>query len=289
LIRPILAVTAAMLVFASPASALTVKWTPVTNAAVFEIGADAAMLCAIDGAAPSPCTSPWRPDIAGDGVHKFVVSSGIFSQTGSFTLDRTGPAIAFTAGPEQAALTVTYALTVSEGTPECTWDGATVACGAALDGVADGEHVLVVRAADALGNVTEVTRRLTVAQPQVTHIDVAPGPPASQGGVLSSSAGRPSARLTSTRTRGWTLLKTLKILDVPAGTAIKATCKGKGAGCPKRALRVTAARDGDVSLKGLTGRRLRPGTVIAIALSRRGAPAQTIRITIRSLAAPRIG
>ena len=153
---------------------------------------------------------------------------------------------------------MTYAVTSSDvhpGSLDCAWDGAATPCGSAIDGVADGDHVLTVHAVDAAGNEATATRTLTVAQPQVTHVDARPDSP--EGGVLSTTASSPSVRLNSTHTRRWTRLHSLTVRDVAAGTALKATCKGKG--CPRRALRMTASKDGAVSLAGLTGRKLVPG------------------------------
>jgi hypothetical protein len=278
LIRPILAAVAALLVFAAPASALTVKWTALTNDPVLELTGETQYECRVDDQPFAACTSPWRPAV-GDGRHSFDVRSGMLWQTGAFTVDRTGPVIAFTAEPAQTGRSVAYALTVSDGTPECTWDGAPVACGETLDGVADGAHVLVVRAADALGNATEVTRTVVVATPQVTHVDPKPAE-TPQGGVLSTSATSPSVRVvTAKRTRAWTQLKSVVVRDAPKGTAIKATCKGKG--CP-RALRTAGGR-----VTGLSGRHLRPGTVITLRLT--GAVKRTFTIRIRATRAPAVG
>lgn len=303
--RLILAVATAVLVLAQPAQAqFSVQWTRLTSDPVVTITSDQPVECSLGNAPPEPCSSPWRPAVGADGVYSFLVESGAVGTGGSFTLDRTPPQVAFTSGPAEGAGQTEREATIEfissdahPDTVECRLDeGAFAACDAsfAVTGLADGEHAVTVRAVDQVGNATERTRRFSVAQPQVTHVDTAaprPNPvPVADGEVLSSSASRPSARLvTAKRTRGWTLLRTLTIRDVTAGTAIKATCVGKGNGCPKRALRVTATRDGSVSLNGLTGRRLRPGTAITITLTRRGEPKQTIKILIRSTRAPRIG
>ncbi len=215
-----------------------------------------------------------------------VVAAG-YTFGGSFTLDRTPPVIAFTAEPARSGRAVTYAVASSDAHPgslDCAWDGAATPCGSALDGVADGDHVLTVHAVDAAGNEATATRTVTVAQPQVTHVDARPESP--EGGVLSTTASSPSVRLSSTHTRRWTRLHSLTVRDVAAGTALKATCTGKG--CPSRALRVTATKDGAVSLAGLTGRRLVPGTVIKITLTARGKLVATFTIKIRATRAPQI-
>jgi hypothetical protein len=308
--RLILAIASVLLVFAPAARADDVSVTlPVgvlTNAPTLTIGVSPAgtpMQCRLSGDAFARCTSPWTPALpaaAEDRAYTYDVLVGGFLFGGSFTLDRTAPQIEFTAGPADGAAqrerTATYAFTSTDAHPgqvECDWDGVATPCagGVTVNGLADGDHALTVRATDALGNGAAATRHLTVVQP-IAIVDPGPTPtatPTPQGGVLSASAAKPSAHLTSTRTRGWTRLRTLTLRDVAKGTAIKATCKSKGSGCPKRALRVTATKDGAVSLAGLTGRKLRPGAVITITLSRQGDPTQTIRIMIRSLRAPQIG
>ncbi len=244
---------------------------------------DNAVECSQDDVTYTACTSPWRPAVGADGKYSIFVRSGAASTAGSFTLDRTAPAIVFTAEPAASGRTVTYALTVDDahpGSTDCTWDGVATPCGTTIDNVVDGAHTLAVHAVDALGNESTVTRTVTVVQPQVTHVDPKP-----EGGVLSTTASSPSLKLNSTHTRRWTRLHSLTLRDVEAGTAIKATCKGKG--CPKRALRVTAKKD-TVSLAGLTGRKLTPGTVIKITLSAKGKVTRTFTIKIRATRAPQI-
>jgi hypothetical protein len=306
--RLILAIASVLLVFAPAARAdFSVSSDVLTRDPVVTITAGAADVveCRLVPGDFMPCASPWRPAVGDDGYYSYEVRNQALPGVTlgrSFTLDRTAPQIEFTAGPADGAAqrerTATYAFTSTDAHPgqvECDWDGVATPCagGVTVNGLADGDHALTVRATDALGNGAAATRRLTVVQP-IAIVDPGPTPtptatPTPQGGVLSASAAKPSAHLTSTRTRGWTRLRTLTLRDVAKGTAIKATCKSKGSGCPKRALRVTATKDGAVSLAGLTGRKLRPGAVITITLSRQGDPTQTIRILIRSLRAPQIG
>jgi hypothetical protein len=279
-------VIAAFVLLALPAVARaqdSVAWSRLTNDPVMTFDGAGPFECRLGGASFESCTSPWRPAIANDGPYTFDVKgpNGIFG--GPFTVDRTPPAIAFTSEPGQSGRAVTYAFTVDDAHPgatDCTWDGAATPCGATLDNVADGQHTLTVHAVDELGNASTATRTVIVAQPQVTHIDPKP-----DGGVLSTTASSPSVRLSSTHTRRWTRLHALTIRDVDAGTAVKATCAGKG--CPKRALRVTA-KNATVSLAGLTGRKLTPGTVIKITLSAKGKVSRTFTIKIRATRAPQI-
>jgi hypothetical protein len=281
-VRLVIAVFSLLLALAAPASARDVTVTLparfLTNDPAITIGVDppdTPLACALTGETPAPCTSGWRPVVGADGLYRYDVVADGYTFGGSFTLDRTPPAIAFTAGPADYSFVATDA---HPGTLECTVDGAAAPCSATV--TLAGDHTLAARAVDAAGNESTATRTLTLAQPQVTHVDPKP-----EGGVLSTTASSPSVKLNSTHTRRWTRLHSLTIRDVEAGTAVKATCKGTG--CPKRALRVTAKK-GAVSLAGLTGRKLSPGTVIKITLSAKGKVTRTFTITIRATRAPQI-
>jgi hypothetical protein len=284
-VRLVIAAVSLLLAFPAAARAeLRVEWSPLTNHPLVTFTSSDSVECSQDDVTYTPCTSPWKPVVDADGKYPIFVRSGAASAAGSFTLDRTAPAIVFTAEPAQSGRSVTYAFTVDEphpGSTDCAWDSVATPCGATLDNVADGRHTLTVHAVDAVGNETTATRTLDIAQPQVTHVDPKPG-----GGVLSTTASSPSVRLSSTHNRRWTRLRSLTVRDVEAGTAVKATCKGDG--CPKRALRVTAKK-GTVSLAGLTGRKLTPGTVIKVTLSAKGKLTKTFTIRIRATRAPQIG
>jgi hypothetical protein len=288
--RLVIVVASVLLAFPTVARAdlSSVKWTVLTNDPVVTFTSDRAVECSDDGVAYATCTSPWRPTVGAYGKYAFYVRDSAVPFSGTFTLDRTPPAIAFTSEPAQSGRSVAYAVTVTDAHPDssdCTWDGVATPCGTTIDNVADGEHTLTVHAVDGADNESSFTRTVTVATPQVTHVDPKPEPQ-TEGGVLSTTASSPSLKLNSTHTRRWTRLHSLTLRDVEAGTAIKATCKGKG--CPKRALRVTAKK-GTVSLAGLTGRRLTPGTVIKITLSAKGKVTRTFTIKIRATRAPQIG
>ncbi len=281
-----LVIVVASVLLAVPAAARAqsgVSWSPLTNDPVVTFTSNGTVECSNDGVTYAACTSPWRPTVGADGKYAFYLRDSAVPFSGTFTLDRTPPAIAFTAEPARSGRSVTYALTVDDahpGSTGCTWDGAAAPCGTAIDNVADGDHTLVVHAVDGAGNATTVTRTVSVVTPQVTHVDPKP-----EGGVLSTTASSPSAKLTSTHTRRWTRLRSLTLRDVEIGTAIKAACNGKG--CPKRALRLTATKT-SVRLAGLTGRKLAPGTVIKITLSAKGTVTRTFTITIRATRAPRV-
>jgi hypothetical protein len=271
-----------LLAFASPAYArdltVTLPARFLTNDPAIAIGVDppaTTLTCALTGETPVSCTSGWRPVVGADGLYRYDVVAGGYAFSGSFTLDRTPPAIAFTAGPADYSFVATDA---HPGTLDCTVDGAVAPCSGTVAVL--GDHTVAAHAVDAAGNESTATRTLTLAQPQVTHVDPKP-----DGGVLSTTASSPSVRLGSTHTRRWTRLHSLTLRDVAVGTAIKATCKGNG--CPKHALRVTA-KNATVSLAGLTGRKLTPGTEIKITLSAKGKLSRTFTIRIRATRAPQI-
>jgi hypothetical protein len=284
-VRLVIAVFTLLLALPAAARAeMRVEWQRWTNDPVVTFTSDDPVECSQDDVAYAPCTSPWRPVVSDERKYSIFVRSAGVTTSGTFTLDRTAPQIVFTGEPAQSGRSVTYAFTVNEahpdGEPACTWDGAATPCGSAIDNVADGSHTLAVRVVDVAGNATTASRTVIVATPQVTHVDAKP-----EGGVLSTTASSPSAKLSSTHTRRWTRLRSLTLRDVEIGTVVKATCKGTG--CPKRALRLTAAKS-TVSLAGLTGRKLSPGTVIRITLTAHGKLTRTFTIKIRATRAPQI-
>jgi hypothetical protein len=254
-----------------------------------------------------PCTSPWTPPLTVDGDYTIEVASALlnYGQVRHFAVDRTAPAITIT-GPDdnatQVSPAVVYKVTATDpagGTVtslSCTWDSAPAACpdGATPVTLSAGTHELAVTATDGVGNVSKLSRHITIASPQVI-VDPGPAPaPAadpnavgSQGGVLSAGATHASASVAvKKRTRGWTQLKSLTLRNVPGGTTIKVACKGTG--CPPKATRQVASKGGTVKITGIAGRRLHPGAVITLTLSAPSTKPQTIRIVVRSTRLPQV-
>jgi hypothetical protein len=270
--RILLAAVAALLLFAPAARADDVTLpTIVTNDPVITFTDSATYQCWLDGDAPVDCSGQWRPPITKDGTYHFNASKSGLTITGTLIVDRTPPSVTFTAGPDDGATVpgavLSYAFALSDGTATCVFDGVTVSCDN-LDfaAVPAGDHALTVNAVDALGNLTSVTRHVTSVAAQLI---VDPRPPASRGGVLSTTASKASVHLgVATRTRRFTRLRSIALRNLPAGAAVKVSCKG--ASCPRKA-----------TLRSLTGRNLAPGTKIAITL-----PKQTLTITIRATEAP---
>jgi hypothetical protein len=255
--------------------------------------------------APYPlfaCDTPWRPEIGTDGEYTIEVHGLIFQ----FTVDRIPPYIQITTGPDdnstQLSPSVVYGFSASDkhpgGITTCTWDDVPADC---PDGVTPkiltpGTHVLAISVTDRVGNKATLLRHVTIASAQ-TIVDPgstptptatpAPDVVPSEGGVLSAGATHATASLSvKKRTRAWTQLKSLRLRNVPAGTTIKVSCKGKG--CPSKATTQKAAKAGSVTIKGIAGRKLRAGAKLALTLSAPSAKAQTIRILVRSTRAPRV-
>jgi hypothetical protein len=131
--------------------------------------------CSLDGAAMQPCTSPFNATNLAQGAHTFAVqatdeagNTDPSPATVSFTVDTVAPDIMFVGGPnnnDTVGPRILYLFTVSEGTVECSVDGAPfMACGSPFGfNAAAGAHSFSVRSTDGAGNSTTATRTFTVA------------------------------------------------------------------------------------------------------------------------------
>ena len=137
--------------------------------------AAATFQCQIDGVAPfAACTSPYTAPALADGAHTFRLRATDAAQNQTalsytWTVDTVPPTVAITAGPSGATSTAapTFQFTVSADAAviECALDGGAFApCTSPLttSTLAEGAHELVVRAADAAGNVATASRAFTV-------------------------------------------------------------------------------------------------------------------------------
>ncbi|MEZ4368090.1 MAG: hypothetical protein R2939_17685 [Kofleriaceae bacterium] len=178
-------------------------------AATFEFEAnvaDATFACRLDDGAPAPCTSPTTVEVD-EGAHVFVVTAfeaGVAELTPpihGWRVDRTAPTVTFGQTPPSLDNDTLPRFVFEASEPgvafECSLDGGPfMPCTSPLSPeVGDGEHVLVVRAIDAAGNVgPEATFAWTVdsAVPD-TVLDVAPagviGPTATDVLFSSPNAG----------------------------------------------------------------------------------------------------
>jgi hypothetical protein len=133
--------------------------------------------CSLDGGASTPCTSPVTYGPLVDGQHEFkvvaedAVGNGQ-TETRSWTIDTSPPALAITEGPAgsttDTGATFRFIATDPSGpvTTECSLDGgAFAACTSpkSYGPLALGGHEFTVRAKDALGHATSASRSWTVS------------------------------------------------------------------------------------------------------------------------------
>ena len=134
----------------------------------FTANEPATFTCRLDGGAPYACTSPEGLGALGSGSHTFGVratdgagNSGP-EATRTWTVDAVAPVVTITGQPatptQQTSGTVTFTVDDNTATVECRLDGgvwATCASPTTRTGLADGTHVLEVRATDPAGNVSD--------------------------------------------------------------------------------------------------------------------------------------
>jgi hypothetical protein len=137
--------------------------------------ADSTFGCSVDGGAFAACTSPAALTGLAQGAHSFAVRATDAAghvdptpATRSWTVDTVAPDVTITAGPAGASISgprVVFAFTVSDGAVACSLDGGAFAACTSPFGVnlPAAPHSFSVRASDAAGNVTTVTRSWTVA------------------------------------------------------------------------------------------------------------------------------
>jgi Concanavalin A-like lectin/glucanases superfamily len=183
---------------------------------------DVTFACSLDGAAFAACTSPASLTALAQGPHTFAVRATDAAghadpspATRAWTVDTIAPDVAITAGPAMGGTSgprVVFELTASDGSVACSFDGGGFAACASPVAVnlAAGQHQLAVRAGDAAGNVTTVTRAWTVAcaapdtagAAGLVHLDepgqalanaVIGGAPATLGDTLAVEPGEPAA------------------------------------------------------------------------------------------------
>lgn len=283
-----------------------------TNAASLLIGFStdgdvpaANIKCAVGAAAPVTCSSPFSPAIPSDGAYIATISvtddvGNSATVTRSFTVDRTDPTVSFTSGPAEGASVapgnVTIGFNATDASPlttECAVDGGSFgACSTGssetLAGLAAGSHGLAVRATDAAGNPTVITRHFTVSTPAPSGAGGGTGGGSGVLGAGPTSGRSAAAKLSSSfKLKGkHTMVKKLGLSGVPAGSTVKVSCKGHG--CPFRSKSVRP-RGSTVSLAGLfKGKKLSKGVTVEIDVSTPGASTQVFKLTTRSGKKPRV-
>ncbi len=166
----------------APTVTLTAQPLPSSNdqdprVAFTTMGSPTTITCRLDAGAPVTCTSPHTFSGVADGTHTITVTvsdaagNSSSATTSAFVIDTIAPTIVITGGPAAGGLTndstPTFTFTISGATvTECRFDAqAFAACtttftpGTALG---EGARTFEIRAADAAGNSTSVTRTFTV-------------------------------------------------------------------------------------------------------------------------------
>jgi hypothetical protein len=257
--------------------------TVAATSASFTVGAPgaASLSCTIDGG-PTPCDAPVSG--LGDGQHTFTVTAAdavgnerIASRT--WTVDATPPNTGITGGPGEGSVTdssaaFTFVATEPGSSFECSLDGQPFApCSSPhlLEGLANGQHVLEVRARDAVGNVDPTPARRGWSVGTVT-VD----PPKDEESLPLAPA-RLSAKW---RVKGRrTTVRRLRLGGLVAGARVELRCKGKGCPVKRRAAKAAAGR---VDLRRLLKRKpLRAGQRLTVTVTAPGHLPRTITLKVR--------
>jgi hypothetical protein len=255
--RPTVPATLAIAAGATPAVSATVTVPPGTAPGAYPV-----TLTAADGA-PA------------------VIRSGTATIT---VVDRTAPAIAIgsptdgetlTQGQQVAAVFSCADEAGGSGIASCT---GTVGTGAPLDTAAPGTKTFTVTATDNAGNAASLTRSYTVLAPVIV-----PKPRVNVTVTFLFSAGRKTTRFTA-----------LAVKEVPKGSTVTATCRGRG--CPthkvkgKRRAVTFAKHDASrsVTLKPWLRKRLPVGTVITATVTKRGFVGMVKTLTLRRSKPPKV-
>lgn len=185
----------------------------------FTWSAAGAAECALDGAAPVACVSPWTisPELA-DGPHVIEVTVGAASESRSFQVDTVVPAVRITAGDDGTVSepTATFSFSAEDGADvACAIDtGAFEACTSpwTTRALKNGTHSVRVRATDAAGNAAE-TSRVVVMDVTPPDTTIASGP-----GAFTDER-RPAFAFTASRAGGSFICKLDDAPAVPCGPA----------------------------------------------------------------------
>ena len=187
--------------FTPPDTSLTGQPPALTNSTTAQFtfkssDPTATFRCSLNGASPSPCSSPVTYSGLSAATRKFAVYAvdqagniTVPAQQATWTVDLTPPTTTIASGPTGYDLTATPTFTFTSSKPnstfECALDGgAFSACPASdtLPVTADGQHTLAVRATDAAGNTdpSPATRTWTIdvtgpAAPVLTITHNTPG------------------------------------------------------------------------------------------------------------------
>jgi len=213
--------------------------------------------CAIikkgDDAAYVPCNAgEWfAGDVPVEGDWQFAVRAvdnvgNLTEVVHDFVVDRTAPEAAFTSGPADGSVVrvgdVSYAWDAGDALPlsqVCSWDnGEETACdGSAVRGLATGNHTFKVVVTDQAGNLTTLSRSVTVKEDGADDPD-----------PDTTDKTAPLGKLTAPRQTVKTARKALR-LRVRCNEACSGKVTVKGARGVKFAARVSLAKAGVAKLK----------------------------------------
>ena len=172
-------------------------------------------MCSLDGAAATPCASPFTVAGLADGEHSVTVAavdaSGNVDATPArttFTVDTTAPEtiISWAPPPILTARAFSLAFTASEAaTFVCSVDGSAAApCASPLQltGLGEGAHSVVVTATDAAGNVDPTPARsdFTVIIPALPPAPRPTATPAPKNALTSATVAKTASLKTLRKT-----------------------------------------------------------------------------------------
>ena len=255
--RPTVPATLTIAAGATPAVSATVTVPPGTAPGTYPV-----TLTAADGA----------PAVTRSGTATITV------------VDRTAPTIAIGSPTDGETLTQGQQIAATYGcADEANGSGIAscsgpVASGAPLDTTTPGTKTFTVTATDTAGNAASLTRSYTVLAPVVV-----PKPRINVTATFLFSAGRKSTRFTA-----------LAVKEVPKGSTVAATCRGRG--CPthkvkgkRRAVTFTKRHaSGSVTLKPWLRKRLPVGTVITATVTKPGFVGMVKALTLRRSKPPKV-
>jgi hypothetical protein len=154
----------------------------------------AQLACRLDGGAFEPCASPRAYEDLGDGAHEFTVratdqAGNAATASRAWTVDTTPPTAAINSGPSDPTASSDASFEFSADDPgadfECALDedpetAVFTPCATPyeLTGLGEGEHVLHVRALDALGNVGPVDTFEWTIDTEASTVIITSAPPA---------------------------------------------------------------------------------------------------------------
>jgi Bacterial Ig domain/Bacterial Ig-like domain len=260
-------------------------FTPDVTATDGQAGA-LAVTCQYGAGAPAPCGAKSLADGAATlTVTVTDLAGNSRTVVRHFTVDSSGPAVSFTAGPADGSIvratSVTFRWTATDGsqpvTQRCKLDGAALAACSGIgshvmNGLSAGSHTFTLEVTDALGNVTRIERDFFVTLETTPLTTTTTQPPAEREIVNATLSSDYDAF------RRFTKYNVLTVKGVPEGATVTVKCKGKK--CPRKSFKTT--RKGNVKLSKFAKKKLRAGVTLTIRVTKPGAIGKQFVIKIRA-------